>query len=112
MPTPRARYHSVKALILTFALNDLDLMLDTEYVIKAFILVGYNVELYPIPMDDSTNKLNEKLIHFMSEANEPGTLFIIYYSGHGGVSFVSPSQGNGGPRDAISKKVATLCLAR
>ncbi|KAF3088176.1 hypothetical protein TWF706_010948 [Orbilia oligospora] len=83
---PDRKYTLVKALILFFEYNDLNIKPETTQFKATCESLGYEVTVYEIKMKDSWEDLEKELKKLFPIRAEKTELRIIYYDGHGGIN--------------------------
>ena len=79
-----SRYQTVHVLLLSWAEDDLGVMVELNRLFKVFKdLYGFNVEKWLIPSEDSHGELGDRLRAFTKNHAGENALLIVYYGGHG-----------------------------
>jgi hypothetical protein len=80
-----SRYSKVHVILLSWEDEDpkLPVSLEIKSLAEVFsTLYGFEVEQWLIPSDNSHNKLQKKILHFLGD-DDVSHLKVVYYAGHG-----------------------------
>jgi hypothetical protein len=80
------RYKEVKALLIRWEEDDLEVEWEIEDLAKILTKYGFDVEVFLIPTKSAHHKMIQKALHFIEQFESENTLFIVYYGGHASIN--------------------------